>query len=109
MAQDEKQAAKHVTELREEIEEHNRRYYEQAAPTISDREYDRLYKKLVDLESQFPELATSDSPTQRVGGKPLKAFQPIEHRVSTTLIPKKRWPIFTRGFLGFCPTKKFPS
>ena len=81
MAQGEKQAAKHVTQLREEIEEHNRRYYEQATPTISDREYDRLYKELVDLESKFPELATSDSPTQRVGGKPLKAFQPIEHRV----------------------------
>ena len=81
MAQDEKQAAKRVTQLREEIEKHNRRYYEQAAPTISDREYDRLYKELVDLESKFPELATSDSPTQRVGGKPLKAFEPIEHRV----------------------------
>ena len=81
MAQDEKQAAKRVTQLREEIEKHNRRYYEQAAPTISDREYDRLYKELVDLESKFPELVTSDSPTQRVGGKPLKAFEPIEHRV----------------------------
>lgn len=81
MAQDEKQAAKHVARLRDEIEEHNRRYYEQAAPTISDREYDRRYKELVDLESKFPELVTSDSPTQRVGGKPLKAFEPIEHRV----------------------------
>jgi DNA ligase (NAD+) len=81
MAQDEKQAAKRVARLRDEIEEHNRRYYEQAAPTISDREYDRRYKELVDLESKFPELVTSDSPTQRVGGKPLKAFEPIEHRV----------------------------
>ena len=81
MAQDEKQAAKRAARLRDEIEEHNRRYYEQAAPTISDREYDRRYKELVDLESKFPELVTSDSPTQRVGGKPLKAFEPIEHRV----------------------------
>src|SRR6202045_2399002 len=81
MAQDEKQAAKRVARLRDEIEEHNRRYYEQAAPTISDREYDRRYKELVDLESKFPELVTSDSPTQRVGGKPLKAFEPIEHRL----------------------------
>src|SRR6202045_3758777 len=79
MAQDEKQAAKRVARLRDEIEEHNRRYYEQAAPTISDREYDRRYKELVDLESKFPELVTSDSPTQRVGGKPLKAFEPITH------------------------------
>jgi DNA ligase (NAD+) len=81
MAQDEKQAAKRVAQLREEIEEHNRRYYEEAAPTISDREYDRRYKELVDLESKFPQLVTPDSPTQRVGGKPLKAFEPIEHRV----------------------------
>src|SRR5438874_8029824 len=80
MTADEKQAAKRVAQLREEIEEHNRRYYEEAAPTVSDREYDRRYQELVDLESKFPDLITPDSPTQRVGGKPLKAFEPIEHR-----------------------------
>ena len=80
MAAEEKQAAKRVAQLREEIEEHNRRYYEEATPTISDREYDKLYKDLVDLETRFPDLATPDSPTQRVGGKPLKAFEPITHR-----------------------------
>jgi DNA ligase (NAD+) len=80
MPQDEKQAAKRMAELRKEIEAHNRRYYEQAAPTISDREYDRLYKELVDLEAKFPQLAAPDSPTQRVGGKPLKAFEQITHR-----------------------------
>ncbi len=47
---------------------------------ISDREYDRLYKQLVDLETQFPDLLTPDSPTQRVGGKPLQAFAQIQHR-----------------------------
>ena len=81
MAENEAQAAKRVARLRLEIEEHNRRYYEETAPTISDREYDRLYAELVDLETRLPQLMTSDSPTQRVGGKPLQAFAQIEHRV----------------------------
>jgi DNA ligase (NAD+) len=78
---EEKQAAKRAEQLREEIREHDRRYHEEAAPSISDRQYDRLYKELVDLETKFPNLVTLDSPTQRVGGKPLKAFGQIEHRV----------------------------
>jgi len=81
MAKDEAQAAKRIGSLRDEIKEHDRRYYEEAAPTISDRQYDRLYKELVDLEAKFPELVTLDSPTQRVGGKPLQAFAQIQHRV----------------------------
>jgi len=81
MAKDEAQAAKRIAQLRHEIKEHDRRYYEEAAPTISDREYDRLYKELVDLEAKFPDLVTPDSPTQRVGGKPLQAFAQIQHRV----------------------------
>jgi DNA ligase (NAD+) len=81
MAENEAQAAKRVARLRLEIEEHNRRYYEETAPTISDREYDRLYAELVGLETCFPQLMTPDSPTQRVGGKPLQAFAQIEHRV----------------------------
>ncbi len=67
--------------MRHEIEEHNRRYYQEAAPTISDREYDKLYRELSDLEKRFPTLAAPDSPTQRVGGEPLKAFAQITHRV----------------------------
>jgi len=81
MAVDEKQAASRVGELRREIEEHNRRYHEEASPTISDREYDQLYRELSDLEKRFPKLAAPDSPTQRVGGQPLKAFAQITHRV----------------------------
>jgi DNA ligase (NAD+) len=81
MPEDEAQAAKRVKQLRREIEEHNRLYYEQAAPTISDQQYDRLYKELVDLEARFPQLVTPGSPTQRVGGKPLEAFAQIEHRL----------------------------
>src|SRR5438067_226483 len=78
---DEKEAAKRIEQLRDEIRKHDRLYYEEAAPVISDRDYDRLYKELVDLESQFPDLVTPDSPTQRVGGKPLKAFEQIAHLV----------------------------
>jgi len=81
MAKDEAQAAARAEQLRGKIKEHDRRYYEEAAPTISDREYDRLYKELVDLETKFPELVTPDSPTQRVGGKPLQAFAQIRHRI----------------------------
>ena len=79
MANEETQAAKRIEQLREEIRKHDRLYYEEAAPIISDREYDGLYKELVDLETQFPDLVTPDSPTQRVGGKPLKAFEQVSH------------------------------
>lgn len=66
--------------LRRDLEEHNRRYYEEAAPTISDREYDRLYRELIDLEATFPQFASADSPTRQVGGKALKKFAQIQHR-----------------------------
>ena len=78
---EEKEAAKRIRELRGEIRKHDRLYYEEATPVISDRQYDRLYRELVDLEKQFPDLVTPDSPTQRVGGKPLEAFAQIQHRV----------------------------
>jgi DNA ligase (NAD+) len=81
MAKDEAHAARRVEQLREEIRRHDRLYYEEAAPVISDREYDRLYKELVDLETQFPDLVTPGSPTQGVGGKPLKAFEQVPHLV----------------------------
>lgn len=81
MTDAERSAEKRIAELRTQIDEHNRRYYEEAAPSISDREYDALYRELVDLETQFPELASPDSPTQRVGGTPLKQFQQVTHRV----------------------------
>ena len=70
-----------MEQLQDEIRKHDRLYYEDAAPIISDREYDRLYKELVDLETQFPDLVTPDSPTQRVGGKPLKAFEQVSHLI----------------------------
>src|SRR6267378_1978002 len=75
------EAERNIAQLREEIRKHDRLYYEEAAPTISDHEYDRLYKELADLETQFPDLLTPDSPTQRVGGKPLKAFEQVAHLI----------------------------
>jgi len=81
MARHDVHAISRLAQLREEIRRHDRLYYEEAAPVISDREYDRLYKELIELETQFPDLVTADSPTQRVGGKPLKAFEQVSHLV----------------------------
>jgi DNA ligase (NAD+) len=78
---DRKEADKKIAQLRAEVRKHDRLYYDEAAPVISDREYDHLYRKLVDLETQFPDLVTPDSPTQRVGGKALEAFTQIQHIV----------------------------
>src|SRR2546429_8561960 len=75
------EAERNIAQLREEIRKHDRLYYEEAAPTISDHEYDRLYKELADLETQFPDLLTPDSPTQRVGGRPLQAFEQVSHLI----------------------------
>src|SRR5438105_3042632 len=81
MAKDEAKAAKRLEQLRDEIRKHDRLYYDEAAPVISDREYDRLYRELADLETQFPDLVMPDSPTQRVGGKPLKVFEQVPHLI----------------------------
>jgi DNA ligase (NAD+) len=75
------EALKKIQELRSELERHNRLYYLEAKPEISDHEYDRLMRELLDLEAAFPELSTPDSPSQRVGGAPLKEFKTIEHKV----------------------------
>jgi len=70
-----------IERLREEIRRHNHLYYVEAHPEISDREYDRLYQRLVDLERAHPELVTPDSPTQRVGAEPVSEFVQVPHRV----------------------------
>ncbi|MDB6154888.1 MAG: ligA, partial [Chthoniobacteraceae bacterium] len=70
-----------IARLRHQIEEHNRRYYEEAAPTVSDAQYDALFSELRELEEAHPEFATSDSPTRRVGGKPLLGFKQVRHAV----------------------------
>ena len=75
------EARKEIDHLREEIDHHNYRYYVLDAPVVSDREYDRLYSELKELEQDHPELITPDSPTQRVGGAPLKEFKQVSHTV----------------------------
>ncbi len=82
MGETEASAAERIAALRAEISEHNRRYYEEAAPVMADRDYDRLYRELVDLEAQFPQFATPDSPTRRLGDAPLKAFSQVTHRAA---------------------------
>ncbi|HUU70354.1 MAG TPA: NAD-dependent DNA ligase LigA, partial [Planctomycetota bacterium] len=72
-------AAQRIDELRKEIRHHDYLYYVLDKPAISDEEYDRLFAELVELESQFPDLVTPDSPTQRVGGQPAEAFEKVEH------------------------------
>lgn len=70
-----------AAELRARIEAHNRAYYELDAPTVSDEVYDALFRELQALETAYPELITPDSPTRRVGGRPLDAFAHVTHRV----------------------------
>jgi DNA ligase (NAD+) len=68
-------------QLHEQLHEHNYRYYVLDAPLVSDAEYDRLLRELQELEAAWPELVTPDSPTQRVGAAPLKAFGEVRHEV----------------------------
>ena len=68
-----------IASLRDEIREHDHRYYVDAAPTISDQEYDKLLARLRDLEAAHPALITPDSPTQRVAGQPIEGFTTVTH------------------------------
>ena len=65
--------------LREQLHRHNRLYYVEAAPEITDREFDALLAELGDLEDRYPQLVRPDSPTQRVGGEPIDGFETVEH------------------------------
>ena len=69
-----------LEKLRQVIEQHNYSYYVLDNPPISDAEYDGLFRELQQIEQRFPQLVTSDSPTQRVGAPPLKAFSQVTHR-----------------------------
>ncbi|MCK4626522.1 MAG: NAD-dependent DNA ligase LigA, partial [Phycisphaerae bacterium] len=71
--------AERIEQLRREIRRHDRFYYVEDAPEISDREYDALFDELKRLEAEHPELVTPDSPTQRVGGKPVEGFARVNH------------------------------
>ena len=73
--------AERAQKLREQINYHNYRYYVLDNPEIPDAEFDRLFRELQALEAEHPEIITSDSPTQRVGGQPLEGFAQVRHRV----------------------------
>lgn len=75
------QTAQRVRQLREEILHHDYQYYVLDTPEIPDSEYDRLFRELQALEAQYPELLTSESPTQRVGGMPVSVLAPVRHRI----------------------------
>ncbi|EEZ00601.1 DNA ligase [Vibrio sp. RC586] len=70
-----------LTELRQTLHEHGVRYYVEDAPTIPDAEYDRLMRELLEIEAQHPELITPDSPSLRVGGRPLDGFESVIHEI----------------------------
>ncbi len=76
-----KEANKKIKKLRHEINFHNKKYYIENNPEISDFEYDKLLRVLEELEKKFPELVTNDSPTQRVGEKPLDEFKTVKHKI----------------------------
>lgn len=86
--------------LRSEIERHNRLYYVEAAPEISDAEFDALMRELAELEREYPALVTPDSPTQRVGGEPLEEFQTVEHVAPMLSIDNTYSPEELRAFDG---------
>ncbi|MDP2678600.1 MAG: NAD-dependent DNA ligase LigA, partial [Rhodoferax sp.] len=70
-----------MAQLRQTLHDHAHRYYVLDTPTLPDAEYDRLFRQLQALEARHPELITQDSPTQRVGGKPLDQFAQVRHAV----------------------------
>ena len=73
------QASKEAENLRKKITQHNHKYYVLDDPDIPDAEYDRLFKELIKIEKEFPQLITNSSPTQRIGTTPLSEFKEIEH------------------------------
>lgn len=79
MGSSREEAKQEILHLREEVEKHNYHYHVLDSPKISDAEYDRLFRRLLDLEKAYPELAASDSPTQKVGAPPLEKFATVRH------------------------------
>ena len=75
----EAEAKKRIQSLSEELQEHNYNYYVLASPTISDRDYDQTLEDLAELEKAYPQFASPDSPTQRVGGEPVEGFETVPH------------------------------
>ena len=74
-------ARERICSLRAQIRRHDRLYYVENAPEITDQNYDRLMAELIELEKQFPEFCSSDSPTQRVGNELAGEFKTLKHAV----------------------------
>jgi DNA ligase (NAD+) len=94
------EAARRAARLRTQIGEYDYWYYVKDSPRIPDAEYDKLFRELQSLEAQHPELATPDSPTQRIGGKPLDMFQPVHHAVPMLSI-RTETDISDQGAIAF--------
>ena len=94
------QALQQIRELTAEIGAHNRAYYIESKPVISDREYDCLLAELIRLEKEYPEFQSPDSPTQRIGGEPLPEFKPIRHRVPLMSLDNTYSPEELREFVA---------
>jgi DNA ligase (NAD+) len=94
------EARQRHAQLATEIRRHDHAYYVLARPEISDFEYDRLYRELLDLEVKFPELTTPDSPSQRVGGAALSEFAPVKHAVPMMSLDNTYSPEEVREFVA---------
>jgi DNA ligase (NAD+) len=81
MAGDVKSVAAEIEALRDQIRYHDRKYYVEAAPEITDLEYDGLLNQLAELEAQYPDLVTADSPTRRLGDQPVSHLEQVAHRI----------------------------
>ena len=77
-----------ILELKEEIRKHNYHYFVEDDPQISDRKYDQLMQRLIELEEEYPEFKTADSPTQRVGGEAIDEFEKVEHDIPLLSLDK---------------------
>jgi len=83
-----KQIALKLSQLKQEINYHNNLYHRLDNPEITDQAYDKLFQQLLEIESQHPELQTPDSPSQRVGDKPLTMFKQVKHEVAMLSLDK---------------------
>src|SRR5574341_1193633 len=81
-----------LNKLRDEIHFHNRKYYVDDSPVISDAEFDKLWDRLVEIEKLYPELITTDSPSQRIGAPPSKKFESVPHRIPMLSLQKVTTP-----------------
>lgn len=95
----EQQASEKVAELHRLLNQYNHEYYVMDGPSVPDAEYDRLMRELIALEAQYPRLKQSDSPSQRVGGEPLKAFTQVTHQIPMLSLDNVFSPQEWQGFV----------